>query len=268
MAIDQALLQLIDQQEGAGNYDTLFGHAQRPGGAFAGLRPSTMSIREVMELQNPEGPYANYVKGHVGRIATPVGRYQVVGTTLRDAVRELGLDPAEEFDSDTQDQIAGFLAQRRLAAAGPDPTKRRAGLRAEWEGLKNVPDDALDAALMGGGLASGGLGDDQKAGMTQRMAGLGADKEKTKEDPEAEGDAPMSAGLKTRRGIAHAVGLPEPGENDFMDLTPDQETPEGMLRIGDTAVSSKYAASALMGIGQGLSSRRSRAVGQPRTVQF
>lgn len=139
-------LSLMDRKEGGGSYDTLFGHSQREGGQFAGVRPSQMTIAEAAEFSSPSGAYGQWVKGQVGRVATPMGRYQIVGTTLRNAAKEMGLDPNTPFNAQTQDAIATHLARRRLAGASSQQAKR-AAMRAEWEGFKTVPDAKLDMAI-------------------------------------------------------------------------------------------------------------------------
>ncbi|WP_245424509.1 hypothetical protein [Rhizobium sophoriradicis] len=133
-----SFLAAVDRTEGAGDYDTLFGHAQKDG-PFAGTSVSSMPIRDVIAFTDPSGPYAQYVKGKVGRVATPVGKYQTVGTTLRSAVNDLGLDPNSPYDRATQDRVASYLARQRIASADTLPGKIQA-LRAEWQGFKNVPD--------------------------------------------------------------------------------------------------------------------------------
>nr|WP_246642927.1 lytic murein transglycosylase [Rhizobium laguerreae] len=133
-----SFLAAVDRTEGAGDYDTLFGHAQK-NGPFAGTAVSQMPIRDVLAFTDPSGPYAQYVKGKVGRVATPVGKYQTVGTTLRGAVGALGLDPSAPYDRATQDRVASYLARQRIASADTLPGKISA-LRSEWEGFKNVPD--------------------------------------------------------------------------------------------------------------------------------
>ncbi|MCV9942988.1 lytic murein transglycosylase [Rhizobium sp. BT-175] len=133
-----SFLAAVDRTEGAGDYDTLFGHAQKDG-PFAGTSVSSMPIRDVLAFTDPSGPYAQYVKGKVGRVATPVGKYQTVGTTLRSAVGALGLDPNAPYDRATQDRVASYLARNRIASADTLPGKISA-LRSEWEGFKNVPD--------------------------------------------------------------------------------------------------------------------------------
>lgn len=99
-ALPSSFLSAVDRYEGAGGYDTLFGHAQR--GPFSGTDVSQMSVGEAMAFANPRGAYGQHVKGQIGRVATPMGRHQIVGTTLRNASREMGLDPATPFNAGTQ----------------------------------------------------------------------------------------------------------------------------------------------------------------------
>lgn len=139
-------LGLIDRYEGAGNYSTLFGHAQRDGGRFAGTDVSQMTLGQLGEFSSPRGDYGQWVRGQVGRVATPMGRYQIVGTTLRGAAQQLGLSPDTPFNAQTQDTIAMHLARQRLAGA-TTRAGQRAALRAEWEGLGSVNDRDLDAAI-------------------------------------------------------------------------------------------------------------------------
>nr|WP_246726156.1 lytic murein transglycosylase [Rhizobium laguerreae] len=101
-----------------------------------------MPIRDVIAFTDPSGPYAQSVKSQTGRVATPVGRYQVVGTTLRNAVGALGLDPNAPFDKNAQDAVGAYLARQRIASADSLPGQI-AALRQEWHGFKNVPDEQL-----------------------------------------------------------------------------------------------------------------------------
>lgn len=152
--LPSSFLAAVDKTEGAGDYDTLFGHAQKDG-PFAGTSVSSMPIRDVLAFTEPSGSYAQYVKGKVGRVATPVGKYQTVGTTLRSAVGALGLDPNAPYDRATQDRVASYLARQRIASADTLPGKIQA-LRAEWQGFKNVPDAEMAqivADLQSGAMA-------------------------------------------------------------------------------------------------------------------
>lgn len=141
-ALPSSLLGALDKTEGGGNYDTLYGNAQRNGGAFSSINVSQMPIKDVLTFSDPNGRYAQSVKSQIGRVATPMGRHQIVGTTLRNAVDQMGLDPNTPFDRNTQDAIATHLARSRVSSAGTMEGKI-AGLRAEWAGLKNVPDAQL-----------------------------------------------------------------------------------------------------------------------------
>lgn len=149
-----SFLAAVDKTEGAGGYDTLYGNAQK-NGPFAGTDVTRMPIRDVIAFTHPSGPYAQSVKDQIGRVATPVGRYQVVGTTLRNAVGALGLDPNAPFDQNAQDAVGAYLARQRIASADSLPGQI-AALRQEWHGFRNVPDEQLAqvvADLQSGGAA-------------------------------------------------------------------------------------------------------------------
>lgn len=142
------LFGLIDATEGGANYDTLFGHSQN-GGRFDGVRVSDMTLAELYEFSNPRGEYGQWVKANnpEGVVATPMGRHQIVGTTLRSTASAMGLSPDTKFTPQVQDAMANHLARNRLAGLSGMPAKR-AALRAEWAGFKNVSDAALDAAIL------------------------------------------------------------------------------------------------------------------------
>lgn len=143
------LLDLIDRTEGAGNYSTLFGHSQQPGQPFAGTDVSRMTLGELADFASPSGAYGKWVAGqNNGTVATPMGRYQIVGTTLRNAASQLGLGPETVFNAGTQDRIANHLLTNRLASADAMDGKL-AALRNEWHGLLSVPDDQLAQAIGG-----------------------------------------------------------------------------------------------------------------------
>jgi hypothetical protein len=142
------LIGLIDATEGGGDYDTLFGHSQREGSPFAGVRVTEMTLGELYEFSDPSGEYGSWVRSTnpEGVVATPMGRFQIVGTTLRNAAEEMGLPPDTVFTPEVQDQIARHLADQRLASADTIAGKREA-LRNEWAGFRGVSDEALDAAI-------------------------------------------------------------------------------------------------------------------------
>jgi hypothetical protein len=139
------LFGLIDKTEGGGNYSTLFGHAQN-GGRFNGVDVSKMTIGQLKQFASPNGEYGQWVKGQVGHVATPMGRHQIVGTTLFRNAEAMGLSDDTVFTPQLQDTMADRLARNRLAA-GKTPAGKRAQLRAEWDGFRGVSDSALDSAI-------------------------------------------------------------------------------------------------------------------------
>lgn len=139
--LPSTMLSALDSTEGGGAYDTLFGYANRSG-PFAGVDVSQMSVGDALAFADPRGQYAQHVKGQIGRVATPMGRHQIVGTTLRNAVNQLGIDPSTPFNSTTQDAIALHLAKNRVNSASSLDGKISA-LRSEWEGFKSVPRDQM-----------------------------------------------------------------------------------------------------------------------------
>lgn len=146
------LWDLVDRTEGGGDYDTLFGYSNN-GGRFDDVRVSQMTLGELRDFASPSGEYGRWVRDELGRsgqparIATPMGRWQIVGTTLRNAQRDLGLGDDVVFDANTQRQIADHLARNRLASSDTMEGKMR-GLRNEWEGFRHVSDADLRAAIL------------------------------------------------------------------------------------------------------------------------
>ena len=143
------LHELLDRTEGAADYDTLFGHAQREGGRFAGVRPTQMTLGELYQFTDPSGEYGQWVKSTnpEGVVATPLGRGQIVGTTLRATAKAMGLPDDTVFNQATQDAMIAHLANARLERGGGDRTAQMRELRAEWAGFKHVPDNELLAAI-------------------------------------------------------------------------------------------------------------------------
>lgn len=99
--------------ESGGDYNALFGFSNRPGGQFANTRLTDMTVSEALQFADPSGPYAATVRGQVGRTATPMGAYQVVGTTLRAAAQGLGLTGNERMTPELQDAIGMWIYQNQ-----------------------------------------------------------------------------------------------------------------------------------------------------------
>lgn len=147
------LIGLIDQTESAGDYNALYSHAQREGGRFAGTTVTDMTLEELYDFTDPSGEYGQYVAdartsaGEERQVATPLGRYQVVGSTLRAAADQMDLDPSVKFTPEVQQSVASHLIAQRLGSAQDMDGKVKA-LRQEWAGLNKIPARDLAAAII------------------------------------------------------------------------------------------------------------------------
>lgn len=118
--------------ESGGDYNALFGFSNRPGGRFGNTRLTDMTVDQALAFADPSGPYASYVRGQVGRTATPMGAYQVVGSTLKHAKQGLGLTGNERMTPETQDRIGQWILANQGTGAwagykGPrDPSSVKA----------------------------------------------------------------------------------------------------------------------------------------------
>ena len=132
--------------ESGGDYNALFGYSNRPGGKFEGVKLTDMTVNEVAEFTDPKGPYGQWVKDQIGYVATPTGAFQTVGTTLKDAMRGLGLTGDEPYDQNTQDAIGMWIYENQ----GPEA----------WEGWNKGTMTAGGGgdARLGGGAGADTLG--------------------------------------------------------------------------------------------------------------
>jgi hypothetical protein len=76
-----------------------------------------MTVAEAIEFGTSDA-YRNYSRDVLGRgpnelPSTPMGKYQIVGTTLKDLVDRGLVDPNAQFDADTQEQIGSLLVKNR-----------------------------------------------------------------------------------------------------------------------------------------------------------
>ncbi|RAK24111.1 TP901 family phage tail tape measure protein [Salipiger aestuarii] len=133
-AAKKGLRDLIGYAEGTDKgrgYNETLGY-----GAFTGgdVNLVSMTLDEILALQkqmlaHPDNSYNS----------SAVGRYQIVSTTLRSLMREMGLSGGELFSSGLQDQMADRLIDRRGRDTGP--------LRQEWQGLNRVDDATILGAF-------------------------------------------------------------------------------------------------------------------------
>ncbi|WP_304190898.1 hypothetical protein [Lentibacter algarum] len=118
--------------ESGGDYGALFGYQNRPNGRFSGVDLTKMTVDQALDFANPSGPYGQYVKGQVGRVATPMGAYQIVGTTLRAAKEGLGLRGDEVLTPAMQDKLGQWIYKTQGTGA--------------WEGYKPMTEAQAIAA--------------------------------------------------------------------------------------------------------------------------
>jgi ribosomal protein S16 len=101
------------------------GFANREGKQFAGTNLTGMTVDQAIDFARVGGPYANYSKTQTpdGHVATPMGEYQIVGTTLAQAKRDMGLTGDELMTAELQERIAHHLydnyGEKPWAASAP-----------------------------------------------------------------------------------------------------------------------------------------------------
>tara|TARA_R100000951_G_scaffold88673_1_gene76740 strand:- start:7 stop:570 length:564 start_codon:yes stop_codon:yes gene_type:complete len=150
-SVTQSTLSAVE----ARGYDTLFGNYESGNTPFKGYSVSTKTVGELIDFSRPSGEYGRYVKPRLpknteaykkGLTSTPMGKYQIVGGTLRDLVNRMKLPQDTVFNKATQDRMFLFLAKENIAKAKTQ-SQKRSNLRSIWEGFKKVDDATLDALI-------------------------------------------------------------------------------------------------------------------------
>lgn len=142
-----ALQQLADKTEGGADYNTLFSFVNTKGKPFEGVRVSNMTLGDLYKFSSTSGQYGQYVKAkNKGVLATPMGRYQFVGSTLQSVAKDMGLSADTVFSPEVQDKMFIFHA-RQVLSQGNTPAEKRRRLRKTWVGFNNVSDEELDYAI-------------------------------------------------------------------------------------------------------------------------
>jgi hypothetical protein len=136
--------------ESKGDYNALFNYQNKPEGIFSNTQLTDMTVDEALLFADPKGDYARYVASlNNGQIATPMGAYQIVGTTLRDAKNNLNLKGDEKLTPSLQDKIGKWIYETQ-------GTKAWAGYKGPKGGKQmNQPLNALQMQQQqrqGGGL--------------------------------------------------------------------------------------------------------------------
>ncbi|WP_152529629.1 hypothetical protein [Aliihoeflea sp. 2WW] len=135
------MLDLIGAAEGTDKgrgYNETLGYGAYTGGArnLTGMTLDQIDAMQTQMLRHPKNSFNS----------SAAGRYQIVQKTLRGLRSELGLSGDRLFDEATQDELARALLRRR----GNDV----AGLRNEWEGLRNVDAGTIQQAYGGTPVAA------------------------------------------------------------------------------------------------------------------
>ena len=152
---------MSDFESGSGGYNALLNQSQN--NEFSTYVLTDMNMSEVLNFSAPGSEYFDWSKDNVpegtqafenGEAATPMGKYQFVGSTLRDikkngGFKQLGITDDTLFNEETQDALFTWYANNSLRAAGDSPSAKRSALRGIWEGFKpeNVSDTQLDEVI-------------------------------------------------------------------------------------------------------------------------
>ena len=90
MATWEEIQQGIFAGESGGDYDALYNFQNRKDGIFNDIEVSEMTINQLLDFSEPDGAYGTYVGlNNKGTVSTPMGAYQIVGSTLNEAKKAL-----------------------------------------------------------------------------------------------------------------------------------------------------------------------------------
>jgi muramidase (phage lysozyme) len=126
------LLNTIAQGESKGNYNAHFGNSTN-----TTIRFTDMTVSEVLQWQD-----AYVAQGHA---SSAVGKYQIINSTLRGLVQQMGIDQNAVFNEQLQDSMAIRLLERRGANDYVQNKLTReefaANLAKEWAALPKIVGD-------------------------------------------------------------------------------------------------------------------------------
>ena len=133
-----------------GGYDRLLDKGET--GTFSGNKPlSEMTVAEAIAFGTSDA-YRNYSRDVLGRgpnelPSTPMGKYQIVGTTLKDLVDRGLVDPNAQFDAETQEKLGSLLVNNRgyddVLTGKITQAQFEKGLGQEFEGIQKDEDFSL-----------------------------------------------------------------------------------------------------------------------------
>jgi len=116
------------------------------------FKASTSTLAEVLEFTDVNGDYAEWSKTQTdaGLVHTPVGKYQFLGTTLKDIVdradlEAMGITEDTIFTAEVQDKLFNWYANDtvKLAGDGASINEIREKFRGRWEVLRQTEADEI-----------------------------------------------------------------------------------------------------------------------------
>lgn len=141
--------------ESGGDYNALFGFSNRAGGKFENVKLTDMTVDQALAFADPSGDYGQTVKGQIGRVATPMGAYQIVGTTLKAAKEGLGLTGNERMTPELQDQLGGWIYANQGTGAWEGYRGPQAAPEGGWGGSSVTMSAKGEGAPSGYGMGGG-----------------------------------------------------------------------------------------------------------------
>jgi muramidase (phage lysozyme) len=173
------LMDLIGRSEGtdrARGYNETLGYGRYTGG---NVDLTSMTLAEVSALQRRMLAHPENRQN-----SSAVGRYQIVGTTMRGLIQEMGLNPNEtRFTPEIQDAMAARLLERRgmsrVERGQMTPEQFQNGLAREWASLPTTEGAGAYAgqrAHVSGADVQAALrpGEGMAGPVPSRIAGMGA----------------------------------------------------------------------------------------------
>ena len=127
----------IGETGGTGDYDTILSNAQD---TYFPEGLTNTSVEDVLAVQSKRGKGS--MLQELGLNSTAVGRFQIVGKTLKGLVNKLDIDKTEKFDKTLQDKLFKELLKQRgfekFAKGDMSLNQFIKNMGQEWEGfLKN-----------------------------------------------------------------------------------------------------------------------------------
>ena len=138
------------KEKEAGSYSTLFADAETTNTPWKGTDITNMKMSDVLDLVKADGEFHKHNKNKHNENTTAIGKYQFIGSTLRDLKKrgvfdKLGITDDTLFDAATQDSLAAYQAIHRIKdRAKGTLSSARTEMRNEWEGFKKLSNSDLN----------------------------------------------------------------------------------------------------------------------------